>query len=115
MYFESDSDATPEDIFRDDLRSAHTSTPHPPKFSRSQSVEKSLSQLIQTVLQNPLPEDQILVAVELIKTAGSDRELPVLFETLGGLGPFRFPLEVIVMRTCEVLKLSLSPASVQSM
>jgi hypothetical protein len=115
MYFGSDSDGTPEDIFKDDLQSAHTSTPHPPKFSRFQSVETSLSRLIQTVVQDPLPEDKILVAVELIKTAGSDQELSVLFETLGGLGPFKFPFEVIVMRTCEVLKICLSPASVQSM
>jgi len=67
------------------------------------------------VVQNPLPENEILVAVELIKTAGADRELPVLFETLQALGPFKFPLEVVAKQTCSVLNIPLSSNSLHSM
>ena len=78
-----------------------------------QSVETSLQYLIQAVVQDPLPEREILVAVDLIKTAGE--ELPILFQTLQVLGPFKFPLEVIAKRTWKVLNIPLPPNSIHSM
>lgn len=114
---EPDSEATLQGLLKGphwtDIDSTRTSTPHPQSLDRMQSVETSLQHLIQTVVQDPLPEREILVAVDLIKTAGE--ELPILFQTLQALGPFKFSVEVIAKRTCNVLNIPLSPNSLHSM
>ena len=112
---EPEPNATLRALHWEDLQPPRTS-PRPLGSDYVESVEMSLRQLIQAAVQNPLPEETLSVALDLIKTAsGSDLEPSFLSDTLGGLGPFKFPLEVIVRRACDVLNVSHSPISLQSM
>jgi hypothetical protein len=68
------------------------------------SSRRRLHNLVAVVKRDPLPEEQVSVVVDLI-TAASGAEPWFLLQTLQGLEPLRFPLEVITHQVCEILEI----------
>jgi hypothetical protein len=72
-------------------------------MSNSLSSRWRLHHLVALVKRDPLPEGQVSVVVDLIRAASRDPK--VLLQTLQGLEPLRFPLEVIIHYVGEILEI----------